>query len=91
MIKQHLTLALGFTQIALLVSVAAYRKEVSLPCMFINGTPDFHFHVIAPIVGTNSAVWADYMETAAVNSHVIAPIVGTNSVLSGLIISKQQR
>lgn len=40
MIKQHLTLALGFTQIALLVSVAAYRKEVSLPCMFINGTPD---------------------------------------------------
>lgn len=54
MIKQHLTLALGFTQIALLVSVAAYRKEVSLPCMFINGTPDFH--VIAPIVGTNSVL-----------------------------------
>ena len=54
MIKQHLTLALGFTQIALLVSVAAYRKEVSLPCMFINETPDFH--VIAPIVGTNSVL-----------------------------------
>lgn len=54
MIKQHLTLALGFTQIALLVSVAAYRKEVSLPCVFINGTPDFH--VIAPIVRTNGAL-----------------------------------
>ena len=30
MIKQHLTLAVGLTQIALLLSIAAYRKTVSM-------------------------------------------------------------
>lgn len=35
MIKQHLTLALGFTQIALLVSVAAYRKEEGCQAMSV--------------------------------------------------------
>ena len=30
MIKQHLTLAVGLTQIVLLLSIAAYRKKVSM-------------------------------------------------------------
>lgn len=31
MIKQHLTFAVGLTQIVLLLSIAAYRKKVSMP------------------------------------------------------------
>ena len=32
MIKQHLTFAVGLTQIVLLLSIAAYREKVSLGC-----------------------------------------------------------
>lgn len=41
MIKQHLTIAVGLTQIVLLVSLAAYRKKVRL----LEESPDLLPHV----------------------------------------------
>ena len=33
MIKQHLTFAVGLTQIVLLISIVAYKKKVSFLCI----------------------------------------------------------